>query len=304
MPLHILTNFALNGGFMEILKAFLLGIVQGITEFLPISSSGHLSLFRQLFNIETDTAELFSAMLHIGTLVAILLMFYKPIYELFEEFILCVKDIFKGKFTFSFKKMSATRRMLFMFIISCIPLLVLLIPTGKDTNLMDSVSVFSNDSSLLAEGVCFMVTGFLLVLGTTLNVNYKTKKKITPITALIIGIAQLFAACFPGISRSGSTISAGLCCGVSKKNMIKYSFILCIPAVIASGLVEFKDAMESDIIVPVFPLIIGVVTSAVVGVFAIKLLQILMKKDLFKYFGFYCLALGFVTTIISAIGKI
>ncbi len=289
---------------MEILKALLLGIVQGITEFLPISSSGHLSVFRQLFNVETDTAGLFSAMLHIGTLVAILLMFYKPIYELFEEFILCIKDIVKGKFSFNLKKMSATRRMLFMFVISCIPLLVLLIPTGKDTNLMDSVSVFSSDESLLAEGICFMVTGFLLILGTTLNANYKTKKNINPLTALIIGIAQLFAACFPGISRSGSTISAGLCCGVSKKNMIRYSFILSIPAVLASGLVEFKDAMETDVIVPVFPLIVGVITSAVVGVFAIKLLQILMKKDLFKYFGFYCLALGFVTTIISAIGKI
>lgn len=288
---------------MEILKALILGIVQGVTEFLPISSSGHLSVFRQLFNVETDTAGLFSAMLHIGTLVAILLMFYKPIYELFEEFILSIKDVFTGKFTFNLKKMSATRRILFMFVISCIPLLVLLVPTGKETNLMDSVDVFSSDDSLLAEGICFMVTGFLLILATTLNGNFKTKKPVTPVTALVIGIAQLFAACFPGISRSGSTISAGLCCGVSKKNMIRYSFILSIPAVLASGLVEFKDAMETDAIVPVFPLIVGVVSSAIVGVFAIKLLQILMKKNLFKYFGFYCLALGFATTIISAIGK-
>ena len=288
---------------MEILKALILGIVQGITEFLPISSSGHLSLFRQLFNVETDTAGLFSAMLHIGTLVAILLMFYKPIYELFEEFILCFKDIFTGKFTFKLKKMTATRIMLFMFIISCLPLLLLLIPTGEDTNIMSSVAIFSTDDSLLAEGICFMITGFLLILGTTLNANYKKPQNVTPVTALLIGVAQVFAACFPGISRSGSTISAGLCCGVSQKSMIRYSFILSIPAVLASGLLEFKNAMETDVIVPVFPLIIGVISSAVVGVFAIKLLQILMKKNLFRYFGFYCLALGFVTTIISAIGK-
>jgi len=288
---------------MEFLKALLLGIVQGITEFLPISSSGHLSLFSHLFNIETNSAGLFSAMLHIGTLVAILLMFYRPIYELFEEFILCIKDIFKGKFTLNLKKMSATRRMLFMFVLSCVPLLVLLVPTGKDTNLMDTVGIFSTDDSILAEGICFMVTGFLLILGTTLNENYKKAKNITPVTALIIGVAQTFAACFPGISRSGSTISAGLCCGVSKKNVIRYSFILCIPAVLASGLVEFKDAMETDAVIPVFPLIVGVVASAIVGVFAIKLLQILMKKDLFKYFGYYCLALGFIITIISAIEK-
>ena len=304
MLLSRLKGFVVNGGIMEILKALLLGFVQGVTEFLPISSSGHLSVFRQLFNIETESAGLFSAMLHIGTLVAILLMFYKPIYELFEEFILCVKDVFTGKFTFNLNKMSATRRMLFMFVISCVPLLLLLIPTGKETNLMDSVEVFSNDESLLAEGICFMLTGFLLILGTILNANYKSKKSVSPVTALIIGIAQLFAACFPGISRSGSTISAGLCCGVSKKNMIRYSFILSVPAVLASGLVEFKDAMEADVIVPVFSLIVGVVTSAVVGVFAIKLLQILMKKDMFKYFGFYCIALGFVTTIVSAITKI
>ena len=288
---------------MEILKALILGIVQGITEFLPISSSGHLSLFSHIFKIETSTAGLFSAMLHIGTLIAILMMFYKPIYELFEEAILCIKDIFKGKFTFRLNEMSSTRRLLFMLVISCAPLLVLLIPTGKETNLMDTVGVFSSDDSILAEGICFMITGFLLILGTTLNDNYKEKKSVTPLTALLIGIAQFFAACFPGISRSGSTISTGLCCGVSRNNMIRYSFILSIPAVLASGLVEFKDAMETDIIVPVFPLLVGVIASAVVGIFAIKLLQIFMKKNLFRYFGFYCLALGFVTTIVSAVSK-
>lgn len=289
---------------MEVLKALLLGIIQGITEFLPISSSGHLSLFRHFLNVEADTAGLFSAMLHIGTLVAILLMFYKPVYELFEEFFLCIKDIFSGKFTFKLKKMSATRRMLFMFVISCVPLLFLLVPTGKDTVLMDSVEVFSSDDSLLAEGICFMVTGFLLVLGTTLNSNYKKMKNVSPASALAIGVAQFFAACFPGISRSGSTISAALACGVSKKNAVRYSFILSIPAVLASGLVEFKDAMEADVIIPVLPLVVGVIASAVTGVFAIKILQIMLKKDLFKYFGYYCLALGFIVTIVSAIGKI
>lgn len=288
---------------MEVLKALLLGIVQGITEFLPISSSGHLSLFRHFFNVEADTAGLFSAMLHIGTLVAILLMFYKPVYELFEEFLLCIRDIFKGKFTFNLNKMSPTRRMLFMFVISCVPLLLLLIPTGKDTVLMDSVEVFSSDDSILAEGICFMITGFLLILGTTLNGNYRKMKNVSPASALAIGVAQFFAACFPGISRSGSTISAALACGVSKKNAVRYSFILSVPAVLASGLVKFKDAMEADVIIPVIPLVVGVIASAVTGVFAIKILQIMIKKDLFKYFGYYCLALGFIVTIVSAIGR-
>lgn len=288
---------------MEILKALILGIIQGVTEFLPISSSGHLSLFRYFFDMKTDTAGLFSAMLHIGTLVAVLLMFYKPVYELFEEFFLCIGDVFRGKFTFDFKKMSPTRRMLFMFVISCFPLLLLLIPTGDGKNLMDTVAVFSEDDSILAEGICFMITGFLLVFGATVNAGCKKAKNVTPFSALAIGIAQFFAACFPGISRSGSTVATALSCGVSKKNAVRYSFILSIPAVLASGLVEFKDAMESDVIIPVLPLLVGVIASAVVGVFAIKLLQLLMKKNLFKYFGFYCLALGFIVTIVSALQK-
>lgn len=289
---------------MDILKAILMGILQGITEFLPVSSSGHLSLFRHFFNVESETSGLFSAMLHIGTLVAILVVFYKPIYELYREFISCVKDILAKRFTFKLSRMSPTRRMLFMFIISCVPLLFLLIPVGDGKNLMDAVDAFSSDNSILAEGICFVVTGFLLLFGTAVTENTSRYRKIGPLTAFIIGVAQLFAACFPGISRSGSTISAGLCCKVSKKNMVSYSFILSVPAVLASGLVEFKDALSSEEIIPVAPLIVGVLTSAVVGLFAIRLLQLLLKKNKFKYFGYYCCALGVIVTAVGIVEKI
>ena len=286
---------------MDIIKALILGVVQGITEFLPISSSGHLSLFTHFFKIESETGGLFSAMLHIGTLIAILITFYKPLYELFLECFSIVKDILAKDFSFKFKDMSETRRMLFCFVISCIPLLLLLLPVGNGQILMDLVGVFSSDSSIKAEGLCFMFTGFFLLLGSIISENTIRTKKITPFSALMIGIAQFFAACFPGISRSGSTISSALCCKVSKKNAIRYSFILSVPAVLAGGLVEFKDALETTEIIPVFPLLVGIVTSAVVGIFAIKLLQVIIKKNLFKYFGFYCLGLGFVVTIIGAI---
>lgn len=285
----------------EILQALLLGIIQGVTEFLPISSSGHMSLFRHFTSMNPEGAGLFSAMLHIGTLVAIFIVFYKPIYELFVEFFACIKDIFSRKFSFNLKDMSATRRMLMMFIVSCIPLLLLLIPVGNGKNLMDVVGVFGSDNSIKAEGICFMFTGFLLLLGTYVSESTQRFKKISPFSAVLIGIAQFFAACFPGISRSGSTVSAALCCRMSKKNAVRYSFILSIPAVLASGLVEFKDAMEGTEIIPVSSLLVGVIASAVVGVFAIKLLQILIKKNWFKYFGYYCLALGFIVTIIGAV---
>ena len=285
----------------DILQALLLGIIQGVTEFLPISSSGHMSLFRHFTSMNPEGAGLFSAMLHIGTLVAIFIVFYKPIYELFVEFFACIKDIFSKKFSFRLKDMSTTRRMLMMFIVSCIPLLLLLIPVGNGKNLMDVVGVFGSDNSIKAEGICFMFTGFLLLLGTYVSESTQRFKKISPFSAVLIGIAQFFAACFPGISRSGSTVSAALCCRMSKKNAVRYSFILSIPAVLASGLVEFKDAMEGTEIIPVSSLLVGVIASAVVGVFAIKLLQILIKKNWFKYFGYYCLALGFIVTIIGAV---
>ncbi len=286
---------------MEILKAILLGIIQGVTEFLPISSSGHLSLFTHFSGMDTSASGLFSAMLHIGTLVAVLIMFYKPIYELFEEFFKIIRDILTKKFTFNFKDMSETRRTFFMFVISCVPLLLLLIPVGDGKNLMDAVGIFSSDISIRTEGLCFMFTGFLLLLGAFTNENTERYKKINHVSALFIGVAQFFAACFPGISRSGSTVSTALLCKASPKSAVRYSFILSVPAVLASGLVEFKDAMESTEIIPIAPLVVGVVVSAVVSIFAIRLLQIIIKKNLFKYFGFYCLGLGFVVTIISAI---
>ena len=285
----------------DFLQALLLGIIQGLTEFLPISSSGHMSLFRHFTGMNPEGAGLFSAMLHIGTLVAVFVVFYKPIYELFLEFFACIRDIFARRFTFNLKQMSTTRRMLFMFVISCVPLLLLLIPIGDGKSLMDAVGVFGSDDSIKAEGICFMFTGFLLLLGSVMNESAKRFKKITPFSAIVIGIAQFFAACFPGISRSGSTVSAALCCKISKKSAVRYSFILCIPAVIASALVEFKDAMDSTEVISVSSLLVGVVASAVVGIFAIRMLNIIIKKNWFKYFGYYCLTLGFIVTIIGAV---
>lgn len=286
---------------MNILKAIILGVIQGVTEFLPISSSGHMGLFTHFSKIDAGTAGLFSAMLHIGTLVAILIMYYKPLYELFEEFFKIIKDVKDKRFTFKLKEMSETRRMFFMLVLSCIPLLILLIPVGNDKNIMDAVGVFSTDNSIKAEGICFMVTGFMLLLGEISSQRAVRKKKMTPLTALYIGVAQFFAACFPGISRSGSTISTALICKVPKNKAIRYSFILGVPAMLASGLVEFKDAMTGSEVIPIIPLLVGVITSALVGVFAIKLIHVIVQKNMLKYFGFYCLGLGFIVTIIGAI---
>lgn len=284
---------------MDILKAFLMGLIQGITEFLPVSSSGHLSVFSHFFNIDTEISSLYSSMLHIGTAVAVLVFFHKTVYELFIEFMLCIKDITKKRFTFDKEKNSKTRRMLFMLIISCAPLLILLLPAGDGLILMEKLTVFSTDDSILAEGICFIVTGGVLILGALADSYYKRKKNIGVVSAILIGFAQMIAACFPGISRSGMTISTGLICGASRRNAVMYSFILSVPTILAAGLIEFIDAMKSPTYIPVIPMIVGVLTSAIVGIFSIRLLKFLMSKNKLKYLGIYCASLGGIVTIVG-----
>ena len=284
---------------MDSLKAFLMGLIQGVTEFLPVSSSGHLSVFSHFFNIDTEISSLYSSMLHIGSAVAVLIFFHKTVYELFIEFTLCIKDIRKKRFTFDSKKISKTRRMLFMLIISCVPLLILLLPAGDSMILMEKLTVFSTDDSILAEGICFIVTGGVLILGALADSYHKRKRNIGVIPAILIGFAQMIAACFPGISRSGMTISTSLICGASRRNAVMYSFILSVPTILAAGFIEFIDAMKSPTYIPVFPMIVGILTSAIVGVFSISLLKLLIRKNKFKYLGIYCASLGVIVTVVG-----
>lgn len=280
---------------MSILKAIILGIVQGLTEFLPISSSGHLSLFQYMFGMSGEGALMLTVLLHIGTLLAVFICFKKTIVELVLEAVNLVKDIFARRF--SWKDMSEKRRMLFYFFISCIPLLFLLIPAGGGENLMDKVSVFSEDGKILAEGICFLFTGALLIFASWRSANIKKNEKMNPLFAFIVGVAQVIAAAFPGISRSGSTIGTGMALGVKKDYMVRYSFILGIPAILAANVMELKDVVETGAEFDFFPILLGVVFAMVTGVLAIKLIQYIMKKDLFKYFGYYCLVIGVVAII-------
>ncbi len=285
---------------MSIIKAIILGAVQGITEFLPISSSGHLSLFQYFLGVGGEGSLLFSVLLHLGTLIAVFIVFHKTIFELVVDFFGLLKDIFTGNF--KFKELVGKKKMLVMFVFSCIPLLFLLIPVGNDMKLMDWLSGFSEDDSILLEGFCFLFTGCLLLSSTYISKKNKLTREVNTLDAFAIGIAQVFAAGFPGISRSGSTISTGMICGVSKEYMVEYSFILGIPAILVANVVELKEAVEVGAELELFPTIIGVIVAAVVGVACIKLLQWILKKDMWKYFGFYCLVLGVVTIVCSALG--
>ena len=284
----------------NIIKYIFVGFIQGITEFLPISSSGHLSLFQHFLNVDGEGSLLFSVLLHLGTLIAVFIVFHKTIFELITDAFALVKDIFTGKF--KYKQLQGKKKMLVMFVFSCIPLLLLLIPVGNDMKLMDVLSGLSEDDSILVEGFCFLFTGLLLLSSTYVSKKKTLNREINTLDAFAVGFAQVFAAGFPGISRSGSTISTGMICGVSKEYMVEYSFILGIPAIIVANAVELKDAIETGAQLELLPTIIGVLVAAVVGVACIKLLQWILKKDMWKYFGFYCLIIGVFTIVCSALG--
>ena len=285
---------------MDVLKAIILGVVQGITEFLPISSSGHLSLFQHFLGVGGEGSLLFSVLLHLGTLIAVFIVFHKTIFELIIDALSLIKDIFTGKF--KYKSLEGKKKMLVMFVFSCLPLLLLLIPVGNDMKLMDVLSGFSEDNDILVEGICFIFTGILLLTSTYISNKKKLVRNVNTADSFAIGFAQVLAAGFPGISRSGSTISTGMICGVSKENMVEYSFILGIPAILVANVVELKDAIDMNAELDLLPTIIGVIVAAVVGVGCIKLLQWILKKDMWKYFGIYCLIIGIFTIVSSVLG--
>lgn len=289
---------------MEYLKAIILGIVQGATEFLPVSSSGHLSVFQHFMGLSGDGSLQLTVFLHIGTLVAVIAVYYKTFWKLLKEIGKTIRDVFTRKL--DTKHISDDRHMLYMMVLSCVPLLFLFIPVGGGRNLKDLVEGLANDSDILVEGFCFLVTAILLFTGSYAS---RTKKHIRPVVegkdAWWIGVAQFFAAAFPGISRSGSTIATGMLRGVDKDYMVEYSFVLGTPAVLAAAVLEIKEALEgSAMAIGLGPVLVGIVVAAVTGVAAIKLLEWLVNKDKFQFFGYYCLILSAVVITVATLERL
>ena len=289
---------------MDYLKAIILGIVQGATEFLPVSSSGHLSVFQHFMGLSGEGSLQLTVFLHIGTLVAVCLVYYKTLWKLIKEIGKTLKETFTGKL--DTKHVSEDRHMLYMMFISCVPLLFLFIPVGGGRNLKDLVEGLANDTDILVEGFCFLVTAILLFAGSYAS---RTRKHIRPVAegkdAWWIGVAQLFAAAFPGISRSGSTISTGMLLGVNKDYMVEYSFVLGTPAILAAAVLEVKDVLEGGALaIGIGPVLVGILVAAVVGVAAIKLLEWLVNKDKFQFFGYYCLILSAAVITVATLEKL
>lgn len=276
---------------MSLIEALLQGILQGLTEFLPVSSSGHLSLFQYFTGQSGETGILFSILLHLGTLIAVFLAFYKTIFQLIFEFFAMVGDIFGGRF--SFKKLNPDRRMILMLMLSLVPLLFFVL-------LSDFYKSISSDNDIIAEGVCFLFTGVLLLFSDKIARGNITMANMRPRDALVMGIAQGIAP-LPGVSRSGSTVAAGLMMGLEREYAVTFSFIMGMPAVLGANLLEFADIWGEPFPISVPVMLAGVSAAVVFGLIAIKMVQWLVHTNKFKYFGYYTLALGSIIIILGII---
>ena len=300
---------------MTIIEAIIQGVVQGLTEFLPVSSSGHLTITQHVLGINLEGNNLFfNVMLHIGTLAAVIVFYHKLIWRLIKAFFSIIGDIFTGKF--KWKELSDDKRMVIMVIIGLLPLFLLFIPIpGTDMKLKDFVEgIADSERNFIIVGICLLITSILLFIGNRVShstVPMKHAKKggetgrtsLNVVDAIVVGITQCFAT-MPGISRSGSTLAAGPMRGLDKQTALDYTFILGTPAIVAAAVLEGKDALEGGfdaIKADLVPILIGMVVSAVVGYLAIALFKWLLKTDKMIIFIVYTAVVGIAVIVISII---
>lgn len=282
---------------MDLIKSIIMGVVQGVAEFLPISSSGHLAIFKHILGME-DPSLLFDVMLHFGTLVAIFIAFWKDIKELIVEGFGILGDFFVNLFCFlvnlfckdkkQYKQIVRTpyRRFVMLVIVSTIP-------TGIMGILFSDI-IESFSATLLMPGIFLVVTSIILTTADRVRVGKKDENTASYGNAGFIGIAQGLAT-MPGISRSGTTITACLLCGFKKEFAVKYSFIMSIPAVLGAVVLEIKDAFGMQIdSIQMVNYLVGTVIAAVVGYICIKTMLVIVRGKKFKYFAYYCFIIGVI----------
>ena len=274
---------------MTYLSSFLLGLVQGLAEFLPISSSGHLSIAQNLLGLNTEIPEFFDVLLHLGTLVAVFVAYWRDICDMVAELIHGVGDLVHGTTP---RQVPPARRLILLIIVGTLPLFILL-PIHKQVQALSNNMVFI--------GAALVVTGFLLFACDLVRKGKKTERTATIADVLVVGLGQAIAT-LPGISRSGMTITTGCFMGFERKFAVRFSFLLSIPAVLGANILSLKDALDDGIIWAEVPMyVVGVVTAAVVGYACIRLLRLVAEKGRFGAFAYYCWAVGLLTLLLNAI---
>ena len=276
---------------MSLFSAILLGLVQGITEFLPISSSGHLAIAEELlsFTGASNVPGFFDVLLHLGTLVAVFVAYWGDIKEMVLEFFCGVRDL-KNRSTPS--PLPPARRLIVLIIVATLPLFVIV--PFKDT-------IEGLAGSLYFVSVALIATGCMLFFSDRVKKGRKTEKTATMKDALIVGLGQAIATC-PGISRSGTTITVGCFVGYERSFAVRFSFLMSIPAILGANILSLKDALEAGIIwgdVPVY--LVGVAVAALSGYACIRLLKMIAAKGKFGAFAYYCWAVGALTLVMTVV---
>ena len=271
---------------MSWIEAILLGIVQGLTEFLPVSSSGHLAIGKALFGIETADLS-FEVIVHAATVLATIVVFWKDILALLQ-------GLFKFKF-------NAETRYICLILLSMIPVFIV------GMFFKDQVeSIFG--SGLLVVGFALLVTAFLLFLSETLEVRRAVQagngggqagnggQKMTWKSALWMGLAQAVAV-IHGLSRSGSTIATGLICGVKKEEVTRFSFLMVLIPILGEAFLDVVGGDFAQSSVGVLPLILGFLAAFVSGLFACRVMIAMVKKARLRWFALYCAIVGLICIV-------
>ncbi|MCI8303579.1 MAG: undecaprenyl-diphosphate phosphatase [Lawsonibacter sp.] len=269
-----------------------LGFVQGVAEFLPISSSGHLTLFQHFFGME-EADQLFNVLLHFATLLAVCVVYWRDIWEMIVEFFCFLGDMFSHR-RYRGNPPEA-RRMVLLIIVGTLPLFLVL-PVKSE------VEAFGNNPIFVC--CALLITGCILFLSDQMARGHKNARNATLLDVLLVGVAQ-GCATIPGLSRSGCTISTGMVRGFDRKFAVRYSFLMSLPAVLGATLLEVLDVIKLDGGVPQENLpkyLLGMAVAAVVGYFSIRLVQLLADKGRFGAFAFYCWGAGGLFLLLNFIG--
>lgn len=270
---------------MTLLSSILLGVIQGVTEFLPVSSSGHLAIAEHLLNVSgvSDVPPFFDVLLHLGTLFAVFIAYWEDIRDMILEFFCGVSDLVRGTTP---RRVPPARRMILLIIVGTLPLFAVL-------PVKDAIESLGDNMYFVAFAL--LATGCLLFASDRVRRGRKTEKSATMLDALLVGVGQALATC-PGISRSGTTITAGCFVGFDRKFAVRYSFLMSIPAILGANILSLKDALEAQVLweeVPVY--LVGVAVSAVAGYLCIRLIKLVADKGKFGFFAYYCWLAGIVT---------
>ena len=277
--------------FVTISSAILLGIVQGVAEFLPISSSGHLAILQNLFVLSAGEEHMFfDVLLHLGTLISICVCYWGDIVAMVREVFIVLRGGRRADGTPVQGNLGAARLFL-MIVVGTLPLFLVL-PINDSVEKLYYITPFI--------GVALLLTGCMLFVSDRMAPGKRTEKNMRFRDALIIGLCQCVAT-IPGLSRSGTTITAGIATGLDRGFAMKYSFLLSLPAVLGANLLSFIKALGEESIelsmVPAY--LVGMLAAMLSGIAAISLMKLIAKKSKFGWFAYYCWGAGLLTIVLS-----